>query len=120
MKEIGIRLQEARQQKNISLAEASEATKIQEKYLTAMEEGNWEIIPGEVYLRGFLKSYADYLGVDSQELLADYKQQKAEETKKQIENDKPQKTSWTPALIVILVFLFSAAIILYLFFDLPF
>ncbi|MCG0276815.1 MAG: helix-turn-helix domain-containing protein, partial [Thermosediminibacteraceae bacterium] len=58
-KELGEYLKYTRLSKNISLEEINKETKIRVKYLVAIEEGNFESIPGgEVYIKGFLKNYA--------------------------------------------------------------
>lgn len=72
MSELGQMLREAREVKGISLAEAEETTRIRRKYLQALEEENYEILPPAVYVRGFLRSYATYLGLDPEEALAIY------------------------------------------------
>ncbi len=69
MKEIGNLLREAREQKGISLEEVSEKTKIQERYLGSLEEGDFSPFAGKVYVRGALKNYAEAIGMDPQEVL---------------------------------------------------
>jgi cytoskeletal protein RodZ len=72
MKEIGKILKERREHKKITLAQAHAATKIQEKHLIALEEGNGKVFSAQVYYKSFLKSYAKYLGIDQEELLKRY------------------------------------------------
>ncbi|MCF8564823.1 DUF4115 domain-containing protein [Alicyclobacillus tolerans] len=69
MHELGRQLREKRLQLGIDLDTVQEKTKIRKRYLKALEEGNWDVIPGEVYARGFVRSYAEFLGLDGQELL---------------------------------------------------
>ncbi|MCX7568598.1 DUF4115 domain-containing protein [Tumebacillus sp. DT12] len=69
MQEIGNELKRLREQKGCSLEEVQQATKIRSRYLEAIEEGDLSALPGMVYARGFIKSYAEYLGVNGQELL---------------------------------------------------
>lgn len=69
---IGERLEEARKAKGVSIREASEATKIRGEYLTAMEDNSFEISLPPVYVRGFLKNYAQYLNLDPQKVLTDF------------------------------------------------
>ncbi|HPQ03504.1 MAG TPA: helix-turn-helix domain-containing protein, partial [Bacillota bacterium] len=64
MNEIGVLLREAREASGMSLEEVSEATKIRSKYLEAIEQGDFAVIPGEVYLKGFMRNYADCVGLD--------------------------------------------------------
>ncbi|WP_268531511.1 cell shape determination protein RodZ [Bacillus atrophaeus] len=73
MTELGIRLKEAREEKAMSLDHLQAATKIQKRYLTALEEGNYDIIPGSFYVRAFIKQYAEAVGLDSDQLFEEFK-----------------------------------------------
>jgi cytoskeletal protein RodZ len=53
----------------VSLAEVEVATRIRQKYLSALEADEWHLLPGEVVGRGFLRNYADYLGLDPDEAI---------------------------------------------------
>jgi hypothetical protein len=64
--EIGNSLREARVRRGIELPQAEQATKIRSKYLRALEEEHFELLPAETYVKGFLRTYADYLGLDGQ------------------------------------------------------
>jgi len=70
MGELGELLRATREAKGVSLAEVEEATKIREKYLAALEAEEFDVLPGEVYVRGFLRNYAIYLGLDPNDVLA--------------------------------------------------
>lgn len=72
MKELGRVLKTARESKNLTLDEIQERTKIRKRYLQAIEEGDLSILPGLVYARGFIKNYAEILGLDGQALLREY------------------------------------------------
>ncbi len=72
--ELGARLKEARLAKGLSLDDLQEVTKIQKRYLVGIEEGNYSIMPGSFYVRAFIKQYAEAVGLDPEEVLADYKQ----------------------------------------------
>ncbi|MBI2875002.1 MAG: helix-turn-helix domain-containing protein [Firmicutes bacterium] len=74
MNEIGEDLKAARLGKNLSLDQVQQATKIRIKYLQAIEDGEFVQIPGEIYLRGFLRSFAEAVGLDGKELLQRYSQ----------------------------------------------
>lgn len=80
MGEIGEILKNAREKKGITIQQAEEDTKIRAKYLIALEDENYDHIPGKVYVKGFLNNYASYLGLDSQELIATLKQSLPEES----------------------------------------
>ncbi len=56
-------LRRARQEKGLSLGQVAKDLYVQEKYIQAIEEGNFEVIPGEAYQRAYFKKYADYLGL---------------------------------------------------------
>ena len=60
---IGELLKEARKDKGLTLSQVAKDIFIQEKYLQALEEGNYDAIPGEAYQRAFFRTYADYLGL---------------------------------------------------------
>ena len=72
--EIGKVLKQARQEKGYSFEDVEEATKIRIKYLKALEEENFDTLPGYVYTIAFIKSYAKFLGLDGEELAFKYKQ----------------------------------------------
>lgn len=73
--EIGHVLKRTRVEKNLSLAQAEEETKIRQKYLIALENENFNVIPGRVYAKGFLRNYARYLGLNAEELVWRYEKQ---------------------------------------------
>jgi cytoskeletal protein RodZ len=60
---IGEILKQARVEKGLTLSQAAKDLFVQEKYLRALEEGNYEVIPGEAYQRAYFRSYAEYLGL---------------------------------------------------------
>ncbi|HBF36675.1 MAG TPA: hypothetical protein DDW50_05080 [Firmicutes bacterium] len=76
LKEIGDYLHRVREEKNISLKEIQEATKISMRYLEAIDRGDLDGIPGEVYRKGFLVNFANAIGLDGQEILQKYYQMK--------------------------------------------
>jgi cytoskeletal protein RodZ len=68
MTELGTILKEARIAKNLSLDNLQEITKIQKRYLIGIEEGNYSLMPGNFYVRAFIKQYAEAVGLDPEEL----------------------------------------------------
>lgn len=72
MQEIGRILKEKREELGMTLEDVQQATKIRTRYLEAIEAGNLSALPGMVYARGFIKSYAEFLGLDGQQLLDEY------------------------------------------------
>ncbi len=79
MAEFGAQLRKAREDRGISLLEAEEATRIRRVFLQAIEENRFDDLPGEVYGRGFVQSYARYLGLDPEPLLREYPHSAAHE-----------------------------------------
>ncbi len=63
-------LQEARQARGLSLEQVEKETKIRRRYLEALEKEAFDLLPGRVYVRGFLRTYARYLGLDAEALVA--------------------------------------------------
>jgi cytoskeleton protein RodZ len=61
---IGDSLREARTRRGLSPADVHKSIRIRERYLTALEEERWELLPGEAYTKGFLRTYAECLGLD--------------------------------------------------------
>ena len=72
MQTIGERLEDARKKKGVSIREAAEATKIRGEYLQKFEGNQFEIGLTDIYTRGFLRGYANYLRIPSDRLLNDY------------------------------------------------
>ena len=72
MFEIGTTLREARLRRGIELPEAERETKIRGKYLRALETESFDILPGQAYIKSFLKTYADYLDLDGQLFVDEY------------------------------------------------
>jgi hypothetical protein len=75
MAEIGPTLREARMRAHIDITEVEAKTKIRAKYLRAIENEEWDLLPGPTYVKSFLKTYADCLGLDSRLLVDEYKRQ---------------------------------------------
>jgi cytoskeleton protein RodZ len=75
MADIGTTLREARMRARIDISEVEASTKIRAKYLRAIENEEWDLLPGPVYARSFLRTYGDYLGLDSRMLIDEFKQQ---------------------------------------------
>jgi hypothetical protein len=70
--EIGNSLREARLRQGLEIPRIETETKIRGKYLRALEEEQFEVLPGDTYVKGFLRTYADYLGLDGQLYLDEY------------------------------------------------
>jgi len=72
MFEIGNSLREARLRQGLDFPEIEQATKVRPKYLRALEDEQFDILPGQTYVKGFLRSYAEYLGLDGQLYVDEY------------------------------------------------
>jgi cytoskeleton protein RodZ len=73
MTDIGSTLREARMRARIDITEVEARTKIRAKYLRAIENEDWDLLPGPVYGKSFLRTYGDFLGLDSRLLVDEYK-----------------------------------------------
>jgi cytoskeletal protein RodZ len=73
MGEIGEALRERRMAMKIDVHEVEEETKIRAKYLRALENEEYNLLPGPAYVKSFLRTYADYLNLDSRTLVDRYK-----------------------------------------------
>ncbi|MBJ7353813.1 MAG: helix-turn-helix domain-containing protein [Thermoleophilaceae bacterium] len=73
MGEIGETLRERRMALKIDVHEVEEATKIRAKYLRALENEEYDLLPGSAYVKSFLRTYADYLELDSRALVDEYR-----------------------------------------------
>lgn len=74
MDEIGQKLREARLEKGYTIDDLQQITKIQKRYLIAIEEGNFDALPGDFYVRAFIKQYASVVGMNPDKLVEDYQQ----------------------------------------------
>jgi len=72
MFEIGNSLREARLRQGLEFPEVEHATKVRSKYLRALEDEQFEILPAQTYVKGFLRTYAEYLGLDGQLYVDEY------------------------------------------------
>lgn len=72
MQSIGERLEEARKRKGITVREAAEATKIRGDYINSFESNTFKINIPDIYTRGFIRSYANYLKLDVDKIITDY------------------------------------------------
>ena len=128
---IGAVLEKARKQRGLTLDEAGYATKIRKRYLDGLEREDFGVLPDAVYTRGFLKTYANYLGLDGEDLarqLRDRRRSRRERTfaygaPKTSEFDKPlinpgelngekrRGISWPTVLNLLVALLLVAAIV---------
>lgn len=72
MSDLGALLKKAREQRSLSLEDIQDLTKIRKRYLEAIEDGNYSVLPGSFYVRAFVKNYAEAVGLDAEEVLRLY------------------------------------------------
>ncbi|MFP7477574.1 helix-turn-helix domain-containing protein [Terribacillus saccharophilus] len=92
--DIGAKLREARESKGMTLEDVQQRTKIQKRYLKAIEENNHSVMPGEFYTRAFIKEYAQTVGLNPDEVLEPKQEQQQEVTAAapvQGENEAPSR-----------------------------
>lgn len=75
MSSIGRVLQQEREQQGRTLKEVSDAVNIKESYLDALEKEDFDAIPGAVFVKGFIRTYAEFLGLDGAGLVTAYKEE---------------------------------------------
>lgn len=73
MPEIADELKAAREQAGLDIATVEADTKIRSKYLRALENGEWELLPEPTATKAFLRTYADYLGLDGRAMVENFK-----------------------------------------------
>jgi cytoskeleton protein RodZ len=76
MNQLGERLREARESQGITISQAAVETRILQRYLIALEDGDHQHLPGDVYARGFIRNYAEYLGLPAEELIELYRRER--------------------------------------------
>jgi cytoskeleton protein RodZ len=114
MADIGSTLREARMRSRIDISEVEAATKIRAKYLRALENEEWDLLPGPTYIRSFLRTYGNYLGLDSRMLADEFRQRYEGPTEQDLrprtpmsrERDRAPRRrvpSWITILAVIVV-----------------
>ena len=87
--ELGEYLKRTREEKGKSIDEVVEATKIRSRYVQAIETGDLSVLPGIVYARGFVRGYADYLGLDGAKIANQYLGNSAEQAQEDRVSQKP-------------------------------
>jgi len=75
MKTVGSILKEARIAKNLTLEDVEKVTKIRAKFLDAIEQDAYHLLPSPIYAKGFVKNYGEYLGLDSARVMAFFRRQ---------------------------------------------
>ena len=113
---LGEKLRQAREARDITISEVAEQTRISPLYIESIENDDYRTLPGGIFNKGFVKSFAKYVGVDEQEALQDYSQMIAEQQSVQTPEDsktyRPEvltddrtSSSTIPTIIVAVVIL---------------
>ena len=102
MSPLGETLRRARLSKGITIEDAERVTRIPRKYLEALEVENYGILPAPVYARGFLRSYAGYLGLNPGDLLPFFPVGHVEEPKLENLPEVRQTRSYNPSSVIAL------------------
>lgn len=115
MPTLGEELRLARENKGISLRQISDATHIGVRFLQAMEQDNYKILPGGIFNKAFVKSFARYVGVDEEHALAKYQQQLDELGGEPVKSssryevlDDGETSSWSSTLLAALTIIILA------------
>ncbi len=104
----GERLKRERELREVTLDEVSTATRISHRFLEALENEDWEKLPGGVFGRGFVRSIARYLGLSEESLLAEYDLARGENlnaSPAKPEERIPSPPKWIPVVAVLLILL---------------
>lgn len=132
MTDIGEKLRSAREAMGLSIADVEKTTKIQSRYLTAIENDEFDKLPGDFYTRAFIRQYAQVVGLDGKELLSEFHQDvpeskpdeyvedsvdnKTEEVQKTTNNRKKQLQKYLPRLgiaagvIIVLIIIYIVGV----------
>jgi cytoskeleton protein RodZ len=109
MESIGEKLKTTRESRGFSLEQVARDTNIARRYIGALESEDFSAFPGEPYLIGFLRNYAEYLGMDSEELVGLYRNMQLQEQPVPMEELLNQKAEIPPFLFILLGLLILAA-----------
>jgi cytoskeletal protein RodZ len=114
----GERLKRERELREVTPEEITQATRIGSRFLEALENEDWDKLPGGVFNRGFVRSIAHYLGLDEEAFLGEYdlaygahSEQLAQKYAQRIEDRIPPTPLWIPAALAVGVLLLATAII---------
>jgi len=107
----GERLKREREMREVSIEELTKSTRISTRFLEALENEDWDRLPGGVFGHGFVRSIARYLGLDEESLLAEYDLARTESSPVPKPEERiPSPPKWVPALAVFALLLFVVAL----------
>jgi cytoskeleton protein RodZ len=110
-KPFGEHLKREREMRGVTLEEISAATRIAPRFLAALESEQWELLPGGVFNRGFIRSVARYLGLDEDSLVAEYALETRGRPEPGVVADPPEEAdrNWARVVVVVLLALLLVA-----------
>jgi cytoskeleton protein RodZ len=97
--EVGRVLEKTRKDKGLTLEEVERATKIRKRYLVGLEREDYRVLPDAVYARGFLKTYANYLGLDGEELSREFEDRRRPRRERGLSYGAPNRSEFDRPLI---------------------
>ncbi len=114
---VGTILRQARNRRKVELSEVEAATRIRLRYLRAIEDEEWDVLPGGFYTRGFIRTYAAFLGLDGERLADDYRgsverwhRAPAEQTQRDSDG-APRERSGIPLAALVVVAVVAVAVV---------
>lgn len=109
---LGDKLRKARKAKGVDIKHVEEATKIRAKHIEALETGNYSELPPDVYIEGFLKIYAEFLGLEKEKILQLYKKERElkETVEKAVRSSFKKTVPMNPKIVITPKTLFLSAI----------
>jgi cytoskeletal protein RodZ len=109
----GERLKREREMREVSMDELTKATRISARFIGALENEDWDRLPGGVFGHGFVRTIARYLGLDEEALLGEYDLARADHSQAALpkpEERIPSPPKWVPALAVLLILLLATGL----------
>jgi cytoskeletal protein RodZ len=109
----GERLKREREMREVSLEELTKSTRISDRFLRALENEDWDKLPGGVFGRGFVRTIARYLGLDEESLLGEYDLARADKSQAELvktEERIPSAPKWVPAVAVGVILLLAVGL----------
>jgi cytoskeleton protein RodZ len=110
----GERLKRERELREVSREEVAAATRISERFLTALENEDWDRLPGGIFGRGFVRTIARYLGLNEENLLAEYDLARGDQlpsSPAKPEERIPSPPKWIPVAVVVALLLLLAGLV---------
>jgi len=121
MSDLGALLRKAREQRGYTLDDIQEVTKIRKRYLEAIENGEYKVLPGSFYVRAFVKTYAETVGLDAEEVLRLYQKElpkpavadtvPAEPLARKRRHSSQHRDRWGKVTVTLLMWLFPILIV---------